>query len=150
MRLLGSLFNHSRTPNVSYILDRETESIRYSTTRRIRAGEELCIFYGHELWFQDREAGTAVSSVDEYDDGWGGLSYVDGIEDGEEDTHAIPNWFTGAEDEIVPEDQLPFVRLKLVDDEAEDEVETVRTGGLISTFLRVIYAEQLARTSVGG
>ncbi|KZS99472.1 uncharacterized protein LAESUDRAFT_622207, partial [Laetiporus sulphureus 93-53] len=48
---LGSLFNHSQSPNVSYIINTKTESIRYTTMRRIETGEELCIFYGHKLWF---------------------------------------------------------------------------------------------------
>ncbi|OSX60029.1 hypothetical protein POSPLADRAFT_1086915, partial [Postia placenta MAD-698-R-SB12] len=48
---LGSLFNHSSSPNVSYIIDTETESIRYTTIRAVTEGEELCIFYGHKLWF---------------------------------------------------------------------------------------------------
>ncbi|KII86899.1 hypothetical protein PLICRDRAFT_66319, partial [Plicaturopsis crispa FD-325 SS-3] len=49
---LGSLFNHSENPNVSFVLDPSSESIRYTTFRTVREGEELCIFYGHRLWFR--------------------------------------------------------------------------------------------------
>lgn len=39
----------------------------------------------------------------------------------------------GRDDDIIPEDQLPFMRMKLVDDHAEDEPATVRTGSYIET-----------------
>ncbi|EST06690.1 SET domain protein [Kalmanozyma brasiliensis GHG001] len=50
---LGSLFNHSGTPNVKWMLDRETHSIRYSTVRGVEAGEELTISYGTgRMWWE--------------------------------------------------------------------------------------------------
>jgi uncharacterized protein len=54
----GSLFNHcSRQPNVDYRIDSENLLIRYSSGHRpIAAGEELCIYYGDNLWFDDAEA----------------------------------------------------------------------------------------------
>merc|ERR1719272_2577315 len=48
---VGSLFNHSESPNLSYILDSKTDTIRFYTCRAIDAGEELFIFYGEDLWF---------------------------------------------------------------------------------------------------
>ncbi len=53
---IGSLFNHSDPPNVTYEIDLATDSIRYTTVRDIEPGEELCIFYGHNLWFQPVES----------------------------------------------------------------------------------------------
>ncbi|KAH7922040.1 hypothetical protein BV22DRAFT_992990, partial [Leucogyrophana mollusca] len=49
---LGSLFNHSSSPNVSYTTDSREDRIRYTTTRLVDQDEELCIFYGHKLWFE--------------------------------------------------------------------------------------------------
>jgi tRNA-specific adenosine deaminase 3 len=52
---LGSLFNHSSDkPNVSYVLDKENNTIRYTTKRTIKEGEELCIFYGHGVVFGEK------------------------------------------------------------------------------------------------
>ncbi|KAG0293733.1 hypothetical protein BGZ96_002375 [Linnemannia gamsii] len=52
---LGSMFNHSRTPNVGFQRDINNGLIRYSTLREIDVGEELCISYGPNLWFPDME-----------------------------------------------------------------------------------------------
>ena len=126
----GSLFNHSRTPNVSYTLDHETESIRYTTARAITKDEELRIFYGHKLWFEDADGGTNVADAqatteDQSGDGWSNLPHIGEEEAAEEEE---PEFLAGAPDEIIPEADLPFTRLKLLDDEEEDEVEAVRLG----------------------
>lgn len=51
---LGSLFNHHPgSPNVKWMLDHATHSIRYTTTRRVEAGEELTISYGTgRMWWE--------------------------------------------------------------------------------------------------
>eukprot|EP00750_Incisomonas_marina_P005826 INCI14154.2.p2 GENE.INCI14154.2~~INCI14154.2.p2 ORF type:complete len:217 (+),score=34.38 INCI14154.2:210-860(+) len=49
---LGSLFNHSKHNNVSYVINSDKDTITYKTTRDIEKGEELCIFYGFDLWFK--------------------------------------------------------------------------------------------------
>lgn len=52
----GSIMNHSDTqPNVSYTLDKATLTIRFSTSRPIHPGDELCIYYGQKLWFSPAE-----------------------------------------------------------------------------------------------
>lgn len=43
---LGSLFNHSATPSVSFRLDRSAHCITYTLMSDVVAGEELCISYG--------------------------------------------------------------------------------------------------------
>lgn len=49
---LGSLFNHSPdSPNLSFVLDKDTGTIRYTTKRDVKQGEQLCIFYGHGVTF---------------------------------------------------------------------------------------------------
>ncbi|KAI0647731.1 hypothetical protein C8Q79DRAFT_999339 [Trametes meyenii] len=129
---LGSLFNHSQRPNVSYTLDSASESIRYTTSRRILPDEELCIFYGHKLWFDPVDATDDASAAvvpDESDDGWGGLT---GLDEEVEDRD-ISLWDPcyqlreGNPSENVPEEQLPFTRLKLMpEDEEEEDIDTVR------------------------
>ncbi|KAF9416917.1 hypothetical protein BGZ94_010082 [Podila epigama] len=52
---LGSMFNHSKYPNVGFQRDFNNNVIRYSALRDIAAGEELCISYGPNLWFPDME-----------------------------------------------------------------------------------------------
>lgn len=49
---LGSLFNHDpHAPNVSFELDRRSETIRYTTSVNVKQGQELCIYYGHGVHF---------------------------------------------------------------------------------------------------
>lgn len=140
---VGSLFNHSQRPNVSYTIDPATDSIRYTTSRRILPDEELCIFYGHKLWFDPVDAADgAVEAADEQsDDGWGGLVAVRGDDDGEgegegEKTNPLDSLFSpfdasedGDPGEVVPEEKLPFRRLKLTpEEEDEEEMNAVRKG----------------------
>jgi tRNA-specific adenosine deaminase 3 len=130
----GSLFNHADPPNVSYALDYTTESIRYTTTRDILAGEELCIFYGHRLWFspQNDLGSPSTSTLEDADqDSFGSLTWChpDGGDDIEDMPGAvIPEPDTDDSDEIVMEEDLPFTRVKLTPDEEEEEdEESIRT-----------------------
>mmetsp|Transcript_827 Transcript_827/g.2369 ORF Transcript_827/g.2369 Transcript_827/m.2369 type:complete len:118 (+) Transcript_827:1302-1655(+) len=61
---VGSLFNHSsRAPNVDYRIDKSALTILYSTSyRAVKAGEELCIYYGDDLWFDDEDGKEPPSS----------------------------------------------------------------------------------------
>ncbi|KAK7469099.1 tRNA-specific adenosine deaminase subunit tad3 [Stygiomarasmius scandens] len=124
---LGSLFNHSNTPNVSFTLDPQTDSIKYETVREIDPGEELCIFYGHKLWFDPVDVCSVQDGSDpEIDDGWGGLSVVN--EEHRESTienEALLALMDGDENEIIDEESLPFTRYKPPPD--EEELDTIRT-----------------------
>lgn len=106
----GSIFNHSSTPNVSYIVDAEHACIRYTTMRPIAPAEELCIFYGNKLWFDDR-SGTPVSSGENSEDE-DGLALLSSLELDQ----AIEN-----PDELIPEDELPFERVAAGEDESEPD-----------------------------
>ncbi|KAG6830390.1 hypothetical protein H0H87_008277 [Tephrocybe sp. NHM501043] len=124
---LSSLFNHSELPNVSYALDSSTESIRYTTVRNVAPDEELCIFYGHKLWFRpagplatpDQAAG--ISELD-LDDGWGGLSAVD--ESADPSSEESP-YEDGDPEEIISDEDLPFTRYKIPPE--EEELDSIRT-----------------------
>ena len=121
----GSLFNHSDSPNVSYSIDAATESIQYKTTRAVEPDEELCIYYGSNLWFEPvstyskKSCPYAAAELVE-EDGWGGLSAV-------APNHVLEQ--TPDPNEILPDDDVPFTRVKLTSDEDDEEtMETVRTG----------------------
>ena len=138
----GSLFNHSHSPNVSYQLDTDTESIRYVTSRPVPVEEELCIFYGHKLWFQDVNGSAAVEVDREVDDGWGGLSKVVGERDDEHRMAQWP-WLNGKTDDVVAIDQLPFTRIRLTpDDDEEDHMEAIRTGKVNSMHIHLLFSLQ--------
>ncbi|PPQ89643.1 hypothetical protein CVT25_013830 [Psilocybe cyanescens] len=117
---LGSLFNHSDPPNVSYTRDIKTDSIKYVASRDIEAGEKLCIFYGQNLWFSPAHKLLSYKQED-LDDGWAGLSAVE-----DSDGSNIMNpYVEGDPEEIIPEEDLPFIRFKLPPE--EEEVHTIRT-----------------------
>lgn len=50
---LGSLFNHSSTPNLDYRVDSANSTVRFFAARDIVPDEELSIFYGN-VWFEDK------------------------------------------------------------------------------------------------
>ena len=118
----GSLFNHSDKPNTSYSIDTSTDSIRYTTVRHVGPGEELCIFYGHHLWFTPAESSSIPTvNQEDIDDGWGGLSSV------KDCLLFPPNPFSeGDPNQIIPEDDLPFITVK--PPPQEEEMETIQTG----------------------
>lgn len=124
------MFNHSKSPNVSWTIDTATESIRYTTTKRISADEELCIFYGHKLWFDPVDAHDMPGELDETEDGWGGLSAVGDVLDPDAFDDLLHRFSDGNPDEIVPDDKLPFTRLKVIPEIEEEELETVHTSEL--------------------
>ncbi|RDB17880.1 SET domain-containing protein 7 [Hypsizygus marmoreus] len=121
---LGSLFNHSERPNLSYLLDASTDAIQYVTTRAIEVDEELSIFYGHKLWFKDADdyANPAVADPEEAEDGWGGLSAVVEVTDL---TEPDGPFLDGDPSEIMADEDLPFTRFRLPPD--EEEIDTIRT-----------------------
>lgn len=125
---LGSLFNHSDAPNVSYTLDSSTESIRYTTTKNIYPDEEFCIFYGHNLWFEPASTSDRPRLADqEPEDEWGGLSSIG------YDTQDMPSeWpivLEGDPEEIIAAEELPFTRLRVMPDEDDEEdMSAIRTG----------------------
>lgn len=53
---VGSLFNHSQTPNLDYRIDQKNAVIKYFAAKDIEPEEELFIFYGSNLWFTDAKA----------------------------------------------------------------------------------------------
>ncbi|KAF8465213.1 cytidine deaminase-like protein [Russula ochroleuca] len=126
---LGSLFNHSDSPNVSYSIDTSTESIRYTTVRAVEPDEELCIYYGTNLWFKPVEIsdGRTCADTELVDDGWGGLSAVAGEVEASSSSNHVPE-DTSDPNAIVPDEDLPFTRVKLTSDEDDEETsEAVRT-----------------------
>ncbi|KAJ6584832.1 cytidine deaminase-like protein [Mycena capillaripes] len=114
---LGSLFNHSTSPNLSYTIDSSNDLIHYTTTRNIEPDEELCIYYGSSLWFDPVD--PQYLNDQQVNDGWGGLSNVEIAQ------NTIPAFFSGSVDDIVPEEDLPFERFKPPPE--EETADTIRT-----------------------
>ncbi|KAH9038244.1 hypothetical protein EDB85DRAFT_1934288 [Lactarius pseudohatsudake] len=121
---LGSLFNRSDSPNVSYSIDTTTESIRFTTTRAVEPDEELCVRYSHGPSLSSEGPGPD-GSAEPADDDRGGLSAA--LVVGEEAPNHVLQ-ATPDPNEILPDDDLPFTRVKLTSDEDDEETaETVRT-----------------------
>ncbi len=59
---VGSLFNHSQRPNLDYRIDHEQLVIRYFAAHDILPEQELTIFYGDKLWFEDTAAKPGLSN----------------------------------------------------------------------------------------
>ncbi|GAA5845807.1 hypothetical protein JCM3766R1_000321 [Sporobolomyces carnicolor] len=79
---LGSLFNHSRSPNVSYEIKQSEYTIHYRAAKPIKSGEELFIFYGHSVRFEGDPVPVADSD-NAAEDEWGGLGTLQGEEEEE-------------------------------------------------------------------
>uniref|UniRef100_A0A7S4KGG1 SET domain-containing protein n=1 Tax=Paramoeba aestuarina TaxID=180227 RepID=A0A7S4KGG1_9EUKA len=60
----GSLFNHSNSPNIDYRVDQKERKVRFFAAKEILEGDELNIFYGHNLWF--KEPDTSEKEKEEY------------------------------------------------------------------------------------
>lgn len=60
------MFNHSSSPNVNFLRNYDTNTIRFSASRTIQAGEELCISYAADeskLWFVKTDPTSASNSA---------------------------------------------------------------------------------------
>ncbi len=60
---VGSLFNHAGKPNLDYRIESNQSVIRYFAARNIMAEEELIIFYGDKLWFEDTSGKEQISTI---------------------------------------------------------------------------------------
>ena len=62
----GSLYNHSATPNVRYLVDYENETLEVHAYRDIAAGQELCFNYNGDpedsalVWFEEGYKDTTL------------------------------------------------------------------------------------------
>ena len=68
--------------------------------------------------------------LDETEDGWGGLSAVGDVLDPDAFDDLLHRFSDGNLNEIVPDDKLPFTRLKVIPEIEEEELETVHTSEL--------------------
>lgn len=119
---------------MSYTLDIKLDCIKYTTVRDVQPGEELCIYYGHNLWFSVPKPLQQIDAVTEDDDGWGGLTAI--VEDELRASHERTNpYVDGPQDEVISEEDLPFTRYKLPPE--EEDAESIRTGKLCSHFLTI-------------
>ncbi|KAK8865804.1 hypothetical protein IAR55_000951 [Kwoniella newhampshirensis] len=111
---LASLFNHSSRPNVNFIRNTAASSIRFITSRRVEADEELCICYSADetkLWFIPAEDDSQSLA---------GLA-LNGIESSEEESPLLPI-VKIAVDDLVEEDREQKAKRK----EREKRLELAR------------------------
>ncbi|KIK95314.1 hypothetical protein PAXRUDRAFT_827152 [Paxillus rubicundulus Ve08.2h10] len=127
---LGSLFNHSGQPNVSFSIDSARECITYTSARVINLDEELCIFYGHKLWFDpvddivytsNSQRGT--SELNDEADPWGGLARIQG--NTADLIAGTPTKLHRKIDELVEEGGLPFTWKKLALQKEEEHIDDI-------------------------
>ncbi|KAI6123437.1 hypothetical protein EDD16DRAFT_650499 [Pisolithus croceorrhizus] len=127
---LGSLFNHSERPNMSYSLDIARDCIVYTSARAICADEELCIFYGHNLWFDPADvpndsnsSGFVPEAPDQTTpDGW---DYLTNIQDTCSAQDYSTPFLSGSMDDVINETELPFSQKKLSLDKEEEEIDDI-------------------------
>lgn len=50
----GSLYNHSDTPNANWRLNEELDMFEFFSTRDIKVGEEILIYYGNKDYWKAR------------------------------------------------------------------------------------------------
>ena len=108
-------------------------------------GEELCIFYGSKLSFTPAEQSSncsthiAASEAQVDGDDWGRSSVVEPVND----NLFVNPYLEGDPDEIIPEEDLPFTRLKLSPE--EEDVESIRTSKQLTQPSRHHYSPRLAQ-----
>ena len=105
---VGSLFNHSRDPNMDYRITREAAGVGsaasskthqsgtifmsyFTGLRAIDPGEELCIFYGpdEKLWFEyPKDPGMEEDDGSDSPEAWLGAIACQSDDDG--DSNGIP------------------------------------------------------------
>lgn len=135
------MFNHSPTPNLNYIRDYSTDSIKYTTSREVQAGEELCIFYGTKLWFEESvNTENCCSQLQEgEDEGDPFLGTLD-----------LDFWME-IEDlgKVIPEEDLPFEALDINNFVEEEDLESVRTGQLNRRGSQYVSGLTVAQSTFG-
>ena len=103
--------------------------------RSVNPGDELCIFYGSKLWFENKEKKTTPTSQSQTDDEqvtdpWGGLSKLE-VTDHEDFHEAIK--LTQIEAGIfIKASDAPLARLRMPEEtEPETEDSPVKTSPFI-------------------
>jgi len=72
----GSIFNHSDSPNVDYRIDKPNLTVNYYASKGVEKGEELFIYYGASLWFEDVNAKkSAIEDTSSSEDEDGGFLF---------------------------------------------------------------------------
>ena len=108
---------------MSYSVDVARDCIMYTSARAIQPDEELCVFYGHRLWFDPVDGPPCRNpDLDENADPWGGLADIQGHTD-DDDANA-----SSAVKDIVAEDDLPFTWKKLGLEKEEEQLSDIELG----------------------
>jgi tRNA-specific adenosine deaminase 3 len=120
---------------VTFNLDKEALAIRFTTSRSVQPGEELCIFYSHNLWFDDQNlnAGPLAAEQQRTRSKGGAQSCHPYAEDPL--VHLLHMKPDDDMEDVLDEESLPFEQLKYLESEEEADVSAT------SVFL---YSNRLA------
>lgn len=118
-----------------YTLDSTNDCIRYTSTRSIKPDEELCIFYGHKLWFDPVNVIETIEPqplLEQHSHS----GFLD-ILATDNEAYEIEPLGPGDPNDILESDALPFVWKKLQIDEEEETIENVRTSKFNSALQKL-------------
>jgi tRNA-specific adenosine deaminase 3 len=114
---------------VSYLLDSEHACIKFMTLRAIAPSDELCIFYGSKLWFDDKSSTVPVVGEESEDEdllvGLAGLEWDEA---------------NGDSKALIPEADLPFEKVAVGE---SDEDEESSGAGETSTLPSLHYLDNV-------
>ena len=107
------------------MIDTSSESIRYMTTRTVQTDEELCIFYGHKLWFEPVESTLGVknsvkasSEDDDVQDEWKMLQKLS-LDD--MDNEQINPFIEGNPRDLLEDLDMPIIHTSISPEEEDEE-----------------------------
>ena len=122
-----------------YTIDPTIDSIRYTTSRCISPNEELCVFYDYQPWFYLVDTTDACTEgVEGPEQGWDGLCSLGECVDGSDVITRFDAFVEGDPHQLIPEEELPFTRLKLTPDEEEEDMDSMRKGARIHEYPSII------------
>ena len=125
---------------MSYSIDTSRDCIVYASTRTIDPDEELCIFYGHNLWFNLVDVTfVVVGSAQELDE-WGSLASIQA---------SLPEQGSRSDDDTVDEDSLPFIWKKLSLDKEEKQLNGIELCMFVIQILDYFDPSFAYSTSMG-
>ena len=114
------------------MIDTSSDTIRYMTTRVVRVDEELCIFYGHTLWFDPVESTPAIEkAIDistEDNQAPDELDMLHNLSFSEINDDPKNPFIEGYRKDLIEDVDLPIIRISVTPEEEEDSEEKFMTS----------------------
>ena len=92
------------------------------------------------MWFEPADASdrSPGDKSEDADDNWGGLATLGDIPKSSAFDEVISRFDGGDPTDTVLDEDLPFMRLKVIPELEEEEVETIRTSRLLLLFGKIV------------